>query len=91
MRGEEGGPHWLISLCEMRSILFWTMTMGMSPHSSSTFFLHFLTACREERSTVEKAITQAWGWLVVVVVLALVLVVLVLAVVVVVVVRMGVW
>ena len=29
--------HWLISLWEMRSILFCTSTIGMSPHSSSTW------------------------------------------------------
>ena len=34
-----GATHWSISLWEMRSILFWTSTIGMSPHSSSTFIV----------------------------------------------------
>ena len=40
--------HWSISLCEIRSILFWTSTMGMSPHSSSTWKVNSSTLCHSK-------------------------------------------
>ena len=36
---EEEDADWSIWVWEMRSILFWTSTMGMEPHSSSTWGL----------------------------------------------------
>lgn len=45
----------------IKSILFWTKTVGISPHSFSTFFFQSLTASNEHRSVVLKVNTQAWA------------------------------
>lgn len=45
----------------IRSILFWTKTVGISPHSFSTFFFQSLTASNEHRSVVLNVNTHAWA------------------------------
>lgn len=45
----------------IRSILFWTITVGISPHSFSTFTFHSLTASKEARSVVLNVSTHAWA------------------------------
>ena len=42
-----------------RSILVYTSSMGMEPHSSSTAFFHLSIRLKLSRSVVENAITQA--------------------------------
>lgn len=43
----------------IKSILFWTNTVGISPHSFSTFFFQSFTASNEHRSVVLNVKTHA--------------------------------
>lgn len=49
----------LTTAWSIRSILFWTITVGTSPHSFSTFIFQSLTASNDIRSVVLNVRTQA--------------------------------
>lgn len=52
-------PYKVTIDCSIKSILFCTKTVGISPHSFSTFFFQSLTASKEFLSVVLKVITHA--------------------------------
>lgn len=60
-KNKEKSTHNDTTAWSIKSILFWTKTVGISPHSFSTFFFQSLTASNEQRSVVLNVNTHAWA------------------------------